>query len=775
MEVQTLEPPAKEGQQHEAIDQQIHTAEKSLGIESEFDRQLEASLFIDKKFLSYALITGVTAKPERVFGDKAWADYLDGRLFTRQYGKQDLTPDFIRDLHSKLTQRSDPKISGKIRDVGVIGASYDDGKNPVTYTPEQISAIEQNPLLSFRREPPDDEESTTGFIVYPHPKSGVQTQEAIVKDLDELCEWFNSAKKQDTYNPHIVAGLLQHRLISLHPFLDSNGRLTRVLMNWSLENDGESPSVIDNPGEDILTDEDTWISYITEGSKQYRAIKKRQAALEEAGIDNINALFDLGQDKAFYEYIFRHLKQAPSLPTNGDKHKHQVYEDFLRDFKGEMDRFQEYMRITSKVKMADGERDISQGGLITPEFMDFASSPHAQVLPMELRKQLFTETEAYRGGMVDGEVDDEKICQMFLGYTGVGTGYRALQRSHLSATSLQRVSQSVIRESMEYYNKMFASSYFAKKHPDVENPYANLTTPIRDLNTTVREHTAGGHDIWNSPFASTSLNYGESRGWASRFYADYAKNAQHGVLFRAQLPREGMVMTFGQKPEGLIATGLQHEYEALVTGGLQPASITGIEIYDKGNTSGNPGLRATRVEADGTVSLVIEDRRGEFVVKRTYNFSPDAASFVLSDEVTTETPSTTPIERPAAFDPYGYKDLSHLIGGLTKEYESPFKYEKIYSPLEKYNFSNEMNIIKKHKDYGYDDIITSLPSLFEKELNNYESKKEIHIIPEKFSKFNENSILTYEIKEKNYIIHPKKYEKENYILPTKKKYDKDQY
>ena len=100
-------------------------------------------------------------------------------------------------------------------------------------------------------------------------------------------------------------------------------------MNWSLENDGEPPSIIANPGEDILTDEETWISKISEGSKQFKEIKKRQTALQEAGIDNINALFDLGQDKVFYEYIFRYLRQAPPLSTNGDNHSHQKYEDFL--------------------------------------------------------------------------------------------------------------------------------------------------------------------------------------------------------------------------------------------------------------------------------------------------------------------------------------------------------------------------------------------------------------------------------------------------------------
>ncbi len=176
-----MEEPSKHNQQTlvaeqpKPLDHIISESEKALGIETEYDRLAEASLFIDKKFLNYALITGGTQKPERVIGKEAWADYLDGRLFARQYGKRDLTIDFIFELHRKLTARSNPEISGQIRDCAVEGASYDDGDKPVTYTPEQVKAIEANPLLSFRREPPDDEKGTTGFIVYPHPESGAET------------------------------------------------------------------------------------------------------------------------------------------------------------------------------------------------------------------------------------------------------------------------------------------------------------------------------------------------------------------------------------------------------------------------------------------------------------------------------------------------------------------------------------------------------------------------------------------------------------------------
>lgn len=673
-----------------SLEDQIRKAEENLGLKNENDKLIEASLFIDKKFLSYALITGVVQKPEHVFGEKAWADYLDGRIYTKQYRNNSLTSEFVVELQKNLTKRFAPRVSGKIRNRGVIGASYDSGQ-PVTYAFEQVKAIEENQYLTFKRVPAEDESSTTGFIVYPHLNAGSKTDELVKKDLEELCEWYNAEKKKDFYDPHVIAGQLQRKIISLHPFLDGNGRLSRVLMNWSLENDGVLPSMIDNPGDDILTDEETWVANIAKGSKQYEDTKNRQTMLEEAGIENVNALFDLGQDKHFYEYVFKYLKQAPPLPTNGDKHKHQVYEDFLAGFKEEMNHFQEYMRSTSKVTTSNGEREITQGGLITPEFMQFALSPAQNILPLEIRKQFYTDTEVYRGGVVDEPVDDETLCHMFQAYTAVGTGYRPLQRSYSSATSIRRIPPKIIQESMEYYNKMFALSYLQKKHPETENPYASMQPPVRDLNRTVSEHTMGGSSIWNSPFVSTSLDYKIGKSWARRFDTDYARNACHGVLFKTQLPREGMVMTFGEKFEGLTAGGFTHEYEALIAAGLQPASISEIEVYDRVRSHNNPSLVAKRTEGDGKVNVVIEDRHGKYVVKRTYVYDP-AAGFGLSETVATGILSTIPIEEPAAVDPFSSgKNLLDLIGGNEKLYNSPFNFEEKLSTIGENTLKKSLN------------------------------------------------------------------------------------
>jgi hypothetical protein len=635
------------------LEHHIANTEKELGIENDGDRLIEASLFIDRKFVNYALITGITDKPERIFGDNAWADYLDGRKFAVEFGNQDLTPGFILALHKKLTKRTNPKVSGEIRSSGVKGGSYDNEEEPVTLSQDQIRAIDENPLLSFKRVPPDDEDSTTGFISYPHSGKRSSIQASVEQDLEAICTWFNDAKKQESYNPHIVAGLLQQRLVSLHPFLDGNGTLSRVLMNWSLENDGVSPSVLVDPSQDILTDQETWIFQVSEGSRRYETMKKRQKAFQEAGIESISGIASLGVDKEFYDRVFRYLNVAPPLPVDGNKHSHLVYEAYLSAFDEEMAKFQEYLSSKTVVETPDGPKEVTQGGFITPEFMQFMISQNILSAPQDLRDQFFSDFEVYRGGMMDGEIDDEKICQLFSEFIGVGTGYRALRKANISATSQQVVPSHIIRESMDYFNSMLASSYLSTMHPDIPNPYTQGDDQVRLINTTVREHVSAGQSIWNSPFASTSLNAEVSRDWATKFSAPYAKDANYGVLFKVKAPREGTVMTFGAdklKALGMNSSLFEFEREVLVAGGLSPSLVVEVEIFERGVDYSNPGIAAKKLITDKETQVIIEDSREEFVTRRTYVFNPVTSRFEFSRKELTKTPSKRDPRRAGYFE-----------------------------------------------------------------------------------------------------------------------------
>lgn len=55
--------------------------------------------------------------------------------------------------------------------------------------------------------------------------------------LTELVSWYKKATKENLH-PVIKAGILHLQFVSVHPFTDGNGRMARLLTQWSLYNDG---------------------------------------------------------------------------------------------------------------------------------------------------------------------------------------------------------------------------------------------------------------------------------------------------------------------------------------------------------------------------------------------------------------------------------------------------------------------------------------------------------------------------------------------------------
>ena len=51
--------------------------------------------------------------------------------------------------------------------------------------------------------------------------------------LDDLFKWYGEKKK--TYNPVELAMLVHYKFVTIHPFMDGNGRIARLLMNFILQ------------------------------------------------------------------------------------------------------------------------------------------------------------------------------------------------------------------------------------------------------------------------------------------------------------------------------------------------------------------------------------------------------------------------------------------------------------------------------------------------------------------------------------------------------------
>jgi len=61
-------------------------------------------------------------------------------------------------------------------------------------------------------------------------------------EMAELIEWIK--KDRDKYHPVEFAALLHKKFVFIHPFIDGNGRLTRLLMNTALIQDGYMIAII---------------------------------------------------------------------------------------------------------------------------------------------------------------------------------------------------------------------------------------------------------------------------------------------------------------------------------------------------------------------------------------------------------------------------------------------------------------------------------------------------------------------------------------------------
>ena len=51
-------------------------------------------------------------------------------------------------------------------------------------------------------------------------------------ELEEFFKWYNLNKKK--LNPFILSVLSKFKFVSIHPFTDGNGRISRIIMNYIL-------------------------------------------------------------------------------------------------------------------------------------------------------------------------------------------------------------------------------------------------------------------------------------------------------------------------------------------------------------------------------------------------------------------------------------------------------------------------------------------------------------------------------------------------------------
>ena len=127
-------------------------------------------------------------------GGKPFKDFLETEGHAKAYdymfsliNSNKITKENILEMHHLFYNSIDPKNAGKYRDIEVL----------ITGSKYPVCPVEE-----------------------------------IEAQMNELCKWINE-KRQD-YHPVVFAALLHKKLVFIHPFVDGNGRTSRMLMNYQL-------------------------------------------------------------------------------------------------------------------------------------------------------------------------------------------------------------------------------------------------------------------------------------------------------------------------------------------------------------------------------------------------------------------------------------------------------------------------------------------------------------------------------------------------------------
>jgi Fic family protein len=234
---------------------------------------------------------GITAK------GKPFKDYLDIRghnnaidyLLDLIRGNDYLTETDIRNLHQLL-----------------LGEPYEAPAQTSEGQPTRKRIIPGQYKTS-----PNHVLTATGQIHY------YATPEETPAKMGDLMNWYREASINTELHPVVVSALFHHRFVSIHPFDDGNGRMTRLLMNLMLMRHHFPPTVIKQQDRGVyyLTlsqadagDDEPFVQFVAENVKA-----GLELYLKGAKGESLDESDDLDKELALFKMEMKEEKPTPKV------------------------------------------------------------------------------------------------------------------------------------------------------------------------------------------------------------------------------------------------------------------------------------------------------------------------------------------------------------------------------------------------------------------------------------------------------------------------------
>lgn len=616
-------------QEHEKeqIRAEVRKTEIKLGINTPAQRALEASLFIDKPFMDIAQLRE-DEHPEEMFGIKAWKGWVEARLAAEEI-KRELTSEDIRHLHVLMTQGLAPNLRGRVRNNISFGRDYVVKGAPITFTQEQIDAINQNPLLTISF---TDDAQRQGYILYPTSTDQisydkclatlpVEAREEIIYDpmadandklvralLENFLKHFNSPIPTSRTEVIAKAADLQREFVSIHVFGDGNGRLSKLLMNAYLKKAGIDPAILENGEQDLLYSKDTWEKQVEEGIIQYSEYRKKV----DQGKESPREVFFANEYIEFFDMVYRrhHALLLPENPLI-----HEEYRKYLENIQNEYKQFVDFIQQRDIPQIQTGETSVEHvGGLISQEYIEMWGDTRPEIQDA-IRKRFYHQAEIYRGGLAAEIGDIHDVLTVFTQPTALDSSYRLLNRAGLHSMSLQALSTEEAKRVLSELNDIIISDFYQRRAPNELNNLGGLEASIKELYGKISDSVAETRALealrkgeylaflmlsHQQVYTSEDLAYAGSPGVSTALDEDvavkfgtpttdqYNENFirdKLGIVVSALLPKGGTyyLPTGGSTPimKDTMYQSLFREREFIVPGAIDPNSITSVTVYNQ--------------------------------------------------------------------------------------------------------------------------------------------------------------------------------------------------
>jgi len=269
--------------------------------ESWIENELNFARFIRKA----TLLQNKNEHPTEIYGEENYKAFrtADEYLKSIPTGEFKLNDEVLQNTHRKAAEGvvsvlrkfhlNDLIPPGYLpTEAGAFKKRTSFGRDPLFYpiSDKDVEALRSNPWLGdlggqhgfyelpFLSKP----NARRGFIVYANPKNLKSNLEKLYSETEEKIK----LTKEKKYSASLLAAEVQLALVSLHPFVDGNGRTSRLIMDRVLKEVGLPPTLLEDTSNDLYMTPKEWASEIQKGLRTYVEIMTRVSNFQAPRIGN---------------------------------------------------------------------------------------------------------------------------------------------------------------------------------------------------------------------------------------------------------------------------------------------------------------------------------------------------------------------------------------------------------------------------------------------------------------------------------------------------------